>query len=191
MDAKTLPTTYARALLELAAERRELEGVREEIEALQGCLREAPDVRLFLQSPRIVQSEKVAVLERALRGRLSELLLHFILMTVAKRRESLLPEILREFVALHDRRLGIVRTRVTTAVPVDEEAAERFRAWIEKCLGKRVVLERKVDEGILGGFVVRYDGMVVDATLKTALDEIRARMRSHKFGSELVHENQS
>ena len=46
-----------------------------------------------------------------------------------------------------------------------------------------------MDKDILGGFVIRYDGMVADASLKTALDEIGAHMLSPKFGSELIHEN--
>jgi F-type H+-transporting ATPase subunit delta len=189
MDAKTLPATYATALLDLAAEKGELEAVREEVETLEQLLRKEPVLQLFLESPRIVTAEKRQVIEKTLRGRFSDALVNFLLVVVGKRREVMFLDMLRSFQILHDKRQGIVRALVTTATVFDDEEGERLRAWLENVLGKRVVLERKVDDTLLGGFVIHYDGMVVDATLKTALHEIRAGMRSHKFGSELVHEN--
>jgi F0F1-type ATP synthase delta subunit len=78
---------------------------------------------------------------------------------------------------------------VTTAVPLAEPESEELRQKLEKSLKKRIVLEKLVDKEILGGFVIRYGGMVADASLKTALEEISARMLYPKFGSELIHEN--
>jgi F0F1-type ATP synthase delta subunit len=70
-----------------------------------------------------------------------------------------------------------------------DEAAEELRQRLARSLERqRVVLERRVDAGILGGFVLRYDGMVADASLKTALDAIEARMLEPQLGSELIHE---
>ncbi len=56
-------------------------------------------------------------------------------------------------------------------------------------LGKKVVLENKVDPDILGGLIVRFDGMVADGSVQKALGEIKGKMLSLKFGSELVHED--
>ena len=94
-----------------------------------------------------------------------------------------------QFCELHDEKIGLVHVDVTTAVEMPEEVQGRLREALEKKLGKKVRLERRVDESILGGMVARFSGMVADSSLKTALNRIGGSMTSIKLGSELVHEN--
>ena len=82
MNIETVSTTYARALLELAAEKDELEFVREESVFLQTLLGREKDLRTFLESPRIAKSEKTKVFEKTLRGRISDHLLNFLLLVI-------------------------------------------------------------------------------------------------------------
>ena len=41
---------------------------------------------------------------------------------------------------------------------------------LEKMTGKRIVLENKVDPGILGGVVLRYCAKQIDGSVKARLD---------------------
>ena len=50
-------------------------------------------------------------------------------------------------------------------------------------------MNNKVDPEMLGGIIVRYEGMVADGSLRTALKGLSSRMLSPKFESELIHEN--
>ena len=94
-----------------------------------------------------------------------------------------------EFLVDHDRAIGRVRVNVTTAVPLGEAQTAGLQGTLEKKLDKTVVLENQVDEEILGGMVVRFEGMVADASLKKSLDRFGADMMSLRLGSELVHED--
>jgi len=189
MLVEKIPAVYGRALLEAADDKGSLAEVAEEVESLRKVLDDNPDLRVFIESPRLETSKKRAVVERSLRGRASDILVNFVLLLIDKGRESLLRDLLAAFSNLHDQHIGLVRARVVSAVPLAGELVSRLRDAMEAQLDRKVVFENEVDPGILGGLIVRFDGMVADGSIKTALDDIRANMLSRKFGSELVHEN--
>jgi F-type H+-transporting ATPase subunit delta len=114
---------------------------------------------------------------------------NFLLLVMRKGRQLFLRRMLADYCVLHDERMGLVRAKATTAVPLGSESLEALRAVLQAKLGKTVQLDNAVDEGILGGLIVRYGGMVADGSLGTALVRIESRTRDLKFGSEFVHEN--
>jgi F-type H+-transporting ATPase subunit delta len=188
MKADTFVVTYARTLLEFADEKGQLVEVREEVDVLIGIDSDGR-LGLFLESPRIEKNEKMRVLEAALKGKTSDTLYKFILLTVRNGRSAGLREILEMFRVLYDEKIGLVTARVTTAVALSDELRSELKQALEKKLDKTVELSPLVDEEILGGMVVRFSGMVADSSLKTALDQMEDRMLSLKLGSELVHED--
>ena len=63
----------------------------------------------------------------------------------------------------------------------------RGRSWApSRALAKTIDLRNIVDPEVLGGVLVRFDGMVADGSLRTDLNKIRARMLEPRFGSELI-----
>ena len=189
MKEETLPKVYAEALLELAIEHGDTERIREEVLFLASIPRAEGLVRAFFESPRIVGAEKAKTLERALRGKLSDTVVNFVLLIVRKGRTIFLRDILEQFLVLHDRRVGLIHAVAATAVPLSAESSDALRQALEAKLKRRVEIHNKVDPEILGGLVVRYEGMVADGSLKSALQKIAAGMLAAKFGSQLVHEN--
>ena len=186
--------TYSRTLLEAAQDRATeddgvLEAVRDDVELLLALFESAPRLQLLLESPRVQESEKLGVVKAALEGRCVDILYRFVRLVVDKGRAEGLREILAQFLVDHDRAIGRVRVNVTTAVPLGEAQTAGLQGTLEKKLDKTVVLENQVDEEILGGMVVRFEGMVADASLKKSLDRFGADMMSLRLGSELVHED--
>ncbi|MEC8934482.1 MAG: F0F1 ATP synthase subunit delta, partial [Planctomycetota bacterium] len=96
---------------------------------------------------------------------------------------------LSAFGAFHDEHIGLVRVEVVSAEAFVDENIEKLSAAISGRLGKEVVVNNKVDPELIGGVIVRYEGMVADGSLRTALKELRSEMLSPKFESELIHEN--
>ncbi len=198
MQVEQIDTIYARALLGAAdaAGPATLPGgvlsdVADEVAALRKIFAAEPDFELFVESPRLENSTKREVLERALRGKVSDILVNFLLLLLDKSRERHLAGILAEFGRLHDEHIGLVRAAITSASALGDELVGNLRDRMAAKLGKRVEITADVDPDILGGLVVRYEGMVADGSLKTALDDMRADMLALKFGSEMVHEDQS
>ena len=79
--------------------------------------------------------------------------------------------------------------RQPTAEELAEEEIDKLAAAIGASIDKQVIVSNKVDPEMIGGVIVRYQGMVADGSLRTALKELRSEMLSPKFESELIHEN--
>jgi F-type H+-transporting ATPase subunit delta len=186
-----LAITYARALMELARAADRLRPVLEEVRFVGGLYRTERDFRTFLEIPSINSKEKEAFLERTFRGRVDDLVLDFLAVVVAKKRQFLLPDIFAECEELYDQAVGRIHVQAISAVALDEGE----KAALVKEIGRRskmdVVLVNKVRPEVLGGIVLRYHDRVSDDSVRTALDGIARCIGRNQFGSELVHENQS
>jgi F-type H+-transporting ATPase subunit delta len=189
MKNETLARVYAEALFELAVARDQLEAVHDAVLLFEELFVGERALRTFIEIPSIPSSERERVFEAALRGKVSDIALNFLLLVIRRGRQLHLLEMLDEFRALRDDKLGIVNARVSTAVPLSSVTSEALRLRLEENLKKKILLENVVDERVLGGLVVRYEGMVIDASLSKALKDLEVPLRSTKFGSEFVHEN--
>ena len=189
MLIEKIPALYGRALLEAADDAGVLDEVAEEVSFFGNLLAGDADLALFVESPRIESAQKRGVFERSLRGKGTDIFVNFLLLLVDKGREAELKAILAAFRAFHDEHIGLVRVEVVSAESFKAENVENLSAAISASLGKDVVVNNKVDPEMLGGIIVRYEGMVADGSLKTALKELRSELLSPKFESELVHEN--
>ncbi len=189
MSESSIGATYAQALLEIALEKGLLDGVMEDAGFLVNVLREERDLRAFLDSPRLDRSVKQTALKKALEGKVTDLFLDFLCLTLDKNRQEFLTDMMEHFGRLCDEKTGIVRAEVTSSAAMSPEETAGLATRLGAELGKQVVVTSRVDPAILGGVIVRYNSMVADGSLKTSLEEVRASMLSLKFGSELVHED--
>ncbi len=62
--------------------------------------------------------------------------------------------------------------QVTSATPLGGTEA-KLKGILENSLKQQVLLETKVDPGLLGGLVVRVQDRVFDASLKGELDRLK------------------
>jgi F-type H+-transporting ATPase subunit delta len=185
-----LAVTYARALVELAREAGRLEEVIEEMRFLGRLLAEDRDLRTFIESPGISVEDKRGVIERALRGKLDDLVLDFLGVLLGKKRQLLLREVFAACEVLYDEVMGRVRVEAVTAVPLDPGLRDELTALLGTKLGKTVILENVVRPEVIGGLVIRYGDRVADDSVQAAIERIGRRLEDTKIGSELVHENQ-
>jgi F-type H+-transporting ATPase subunit delta len=189
MKNEALTKVYASALLDLAQEKGELERVHEEVIWLAKVLDEDPTFRAFIESPKIEKQAKAEVLESSLRGKLADSLVNAIQILIRKGRQLSIRDVLTAFRRLHDERIGLVHVTATTAVPLSDSSLGTLVTALKGRLKKQVDLRNKVDPAILGGLIVRFDGMVADGSLQSALRKIGRDMKAVKFGSRFIHEN--
>jgi len=67
----------------------------------------------------------------------------------------------------------ILTVEVTTAVELDGSQLEALRKRISEAVGQTAELSATVDERIIGGFVLRARGVLVDASVRRRLSELR------------------
>lgn len=171
-----LATTYARALLDLANEREAAEAVREEFDELAAAMQASPDLSNLLTNPAIDDAQRERVLEKAFRGRMSDLLLNTLLVMARKGRAALTAAVHVSFAGLLAEQRGQATARVTTAYALDDERRQRVIDAIRVRTGKQISLEETVDPDILGGIIVQVGDELVDGSLARQLQRIRARL---------------
>jgi len=170
---ETVARSYAETLFELAQRHEGVEAFGGGIETVARLLDDDPQFRLFLETPRIADADKKAVLRTAFGDALPKNLLNFLLITIDKRRQRLLREISLQYHALVDEDLGREHVEVTVARSVDDDTQEMIVKRLSAMLGKEAIPHVRVDPGILGGIIVRTGDTIYDGSVKRRLEGMR------------------
>ena len=171
---------YATALFELASEQRTVETVSRDFAVLKALLSEGPDLARLVKAPIFsVEQQKLGMDAVLRRIEAAPLTVRFVLTLATKRRLSALNQIIDAYERLIAEQKGEIRADVTSAQLLnDAETAELKRVLKEK-LGREARLSAGVDPSLLGGLVVKVGSRMIDSSLRTKLEGLRAAMRGH------------
>jgi len=173
---ETVSRNYAEALVELAERHEGLDVFGEGIEAVSRLVNENPEIRRFLETPRIDAARKKEVLRRAFEGEVPKQLLNFLLVVIDKRRQRLLRSIARHYHELVDEKQNRVHVDVTLARAADDAIREELGHRLTGLLGKTAVPHVRVDPAILGGIVVRTGDTIYDGSLRRRMERMRQQL---------------
>jgi F-type H+-transporting ATPase subunit delta len=173
--------SYAATLFELAQRHEGLEAYGAGIEMVARLLDEDPRFRLFLETPRIADGDKKAVVRKAFGGALPQGLVSFLLVTIDKRRQRLLRDVSQVYHALVDEREGRVHVEVTIARAVDQATSEVLTSRLSRLLAKRAIPHLRVKPEILGGVIVRTGDTIYDGSVRRRLDGMRRQLMNARL----------
>jgi F-type H+-transporting ATPase subunit delta len=166
---------YSRALFEAASENDVLDRIHEELAEVDDALREDRDLQLFFFSPYFNSEEKKEAIRRVIDGA-DERLLNFLELLAERHRMPLLTRIRRQFDAMWAEENRLLPVSVTSAVDLDESLVKEIGDRIQDQTGRRVELSSNVDPEVLGGLVVRVGNMVLDASVRNRLEQLRKQV---------------
>lgn len=167
-----LARVYSRSILELAEERGQAEAVLDELMELVKYLDRNPEFEQFLGSPLVEAEDRGRTVEKALRGRASDLLVDSLQVVNRKGRLGLLRAIAEGYrIEFRDLR-GIADAHVRTAVPLSEAMRTRVRESVARFTGKQPFLIEKVDPSLIGGIVIEVGGQKIDGSVSSRLREL-------------------
>jgi F-type H+-transporting ATPase subunit delta len=169
---------YAGALFGAAVKLNNAEEVLTDLQSLHELYLHDTALQRFLEAPDLLTEDKVSLVERVLRGRVSELTVRFLLLLLEKKRVQHLPLVLEHYRDLLEEHLGLIRAQVQTAVALPEDLAVQLKARLEKLTHKKIALELKIEPAIIGGMIVRLGGKVIDASLRHQLNGLREQLAS-------------
>lgn len=84
-------------------------------------------------------------------------------------------EIEKEYLTLDMKDKGISQAEVTVAK--DMEMNSTLVNQLNEIIGGKVEVKKKVDAGIVGGVVVRMDDTLIDASIKTQLENLNRELK--------------
>ncbi len=164
---------YARSLLGLAADRKEADEIEAELAALAGMVEANPELASYLSSPLVDDEARAATLERAFRGRASELVVNTLQVMNDKGRLRLLPALAEACRLENEHRRGEVDVEVTTAVALSDEMRRRIAVSASRYAGRTARLVEKIDPSLLGGLVLKIGDRKIDSSLARQIHDAR------------------
>jgi F-type H+-transporting ATPase subunit delta len=166
---------YARALFEAAKEDGVLDRVHEELGQFADALDEDRNLQVFLFSPYFSSEEKKQGVRRIVSDA-DERLLNFLELLAERHRMPVLFRIRRLFDDLWADENKLLPVTVTSATELDQGLVDDIGKRIEEQTGRQVELSASVDPDVLGGLRVRVGNMVLDATVRNRLEQLRKQV---------------
>lgn len=175
MNRSIIITRYALALLKLVRETGQGAIVASEAGVLAKAVHEVPELQRMVTaaSDVITAFDKKKLLQSALGNRMSPELSRFLTLLNRNGRMDMVEDILRDFVDLYHRSVGVRKAKLTTVEEPSERLLQRLRALVRQKTGEDVIIEVETDPGIIGGFVFDIDDYLLDASVKRQLELIR------------------
>jgi F-type H+-transporting ATPase subunit delta len=166
---------YARSLFEVAEERGTTDRVREELGRFTDALQESRELQTFFFSPYFSTEEKKAGLDRAVTGE-DETVRNFLQLLVENHRMPVVFRVRREVDRLWREANRLLPVEITSAVALDEAISARIGDEIGRQTGRQVELRTTVDPEVIGGIVLRVGNSILDASIRTRLENLRKQV---------------
>ena len=176
---------YAEAILRVAEEQGQAETLQDELNELVTYLDSNPAIEQFLGSPLIEEGPHAAAIERAFRGKASDLLVDSLLVINRKGRLGSLRAIAAGYrAALRDLR-GWMDVHVRTAVPLTDPLRARLIEALAASTSRKPALIEHVDPAVIGGLIIQIEGRKIDASLASRLHHLSEAL--HARASREIH----
>jgi F-type H+-transporting ATPase subunit delta len=166
---------YARSLFEVAVERDELDETRDELAALADAMHANRELAVFFFSPYFSVNEKKDGLKRAVQGA-TPAFDNFLQALIERHRMPAIFRIRTEFESLWEEERRLLGVHVTSAVGLDPSLVESLGQRIGQQIDREVQVSSEVDPDILGGIVLRVGNVVLDASIKNRLEQLRKQV---------------
>ena len=166
---------YARSLFEVAQEGDALDVVKEQLGQFADALEGDRELGVFFFSPYFSTLEKKDGLTRLLSD-VDPTVQNFLELLIEKHRMPAIFRLKREFDRLWDEENKLLPVQVTSAVELDPATTERIGREIGEQTGRKVELVSSVDPDVLGGIVLRVGNSILDASIRTRLENLRKQV---------------
>ncbi|MBX5436401.1 MAG: ATP synthase F1 subunit delta [Alicyclobacillaceae bacterium] len=167
---------YTRGLFEYASAHGIVDAVDEGLAALARALADNPGLQEFLEHPLISPEQKVELLQQAFGGNLDPALRNFLHLLFARKRGGYIAAVYERFHQLAQDAKGYVEVQVESAQPMPEDDVARVEQELSRALRKQVKATVQVVPDLIAGCRIRMGDRVMDATVRGALDQFRARL---------------
>jgi len=167
---------YARALFEIARAEGTLDEVEDELFRFARSYESNEELRSTLSDEQIPAEKRQAIIEDLLGGKATSTTTQLVSMVVGSGRARELPAIVDQLVdrASSSKQLAVANVR--TAVPLTADQEARLKAALENATGKSLNLKATVDPSVVGGVVATVGDDVIDDSVRTRIDQLKARL---------------
>ena len=174
---KSASLQYANAMADIALAQGAGEPAAKQLHEFAAAYAQSAELRTFLASPAVSMEAKHAVIEKMVaRLGASKIIRNFLLVLTDHRRTQLIPEAIAAFHQVIRQRQGVAEAQVSSAVELSAGQKKEIAATLARLTGKQMETKYALDPDLLGGAVVRIGDTIYDGSLRSRLNEMRARL---------------
>ena len=179
MANKTYARRYAQAVFEMALQAKELDRWQSDLARVVAVAGDA-EIAALLASPRMPFEDKAGMVAELLVG-INPLALNLVLLLVTRDSLPIIGDIADDYQRRLDSHRGIETAEVTTAAPLDDNDKARLAEHLGAVVGKKVIIKSSLDTGLIGGFVARVGGKLLDGSTRSKLATLKRELMNAKL----------
>lgn len=165
---------YAKALLNLAGNSKNIESVGTQISEVAELFQEDAGLRGIMMDPNISREKRMAVIgELTQKMECQELVAKYCRYLTARNRFDIIADIASAYNNLASEKLGKASASVVVAQKLTKKEEDKLQKQLSAYTGKKISLTVEVDPSILGGAITSIDSLVLDGSIKNKLNLIR------------------
>jgi F-type H+-transporting ATPase subunit delta len=169
---------YATALFEIGKESKTLDKVEADLDAFAAALAESDDLRRMIASPVYSREDQGAAIKAlASKMAIGPELAGTLGLMAANRRLFVVEAMIAAVKGLIAEDRGETTAEVRSARPLSDSQAEALTATLRERTGKSVRLAVTVDEGLIGGLVVKVGSRMIDTSIRSKLAKLQNVMK--------------
>lgn len=182
MSVTRIASRYAKSLIDLSISQDKLETILDDIHTFRKAV-EHRELRLLLASPIIKGDKKKSILNEIFKGKLDDLTMKFMDITVSKGRERYLKAITDEFILQYKQHKHISSVVITTADELSNEALDVIKSKLDssKTTDDVIEIKTKVDPELIGGFIIEFEDNLYDASVAHKLDRLKKEFDTNLY----------
>ena len=165
---------YAAALFEIARVEGSLSEVEDELFRFARTMEGNDELRSVLTDAAVPAERRQGVVNDLLGSKASPVTTNLVSFVVGAGRARDLPAIIDRLVERAAAEKDHVVAEVRSAVPLTDDQKTRLAEALNKATGKSVEVKVVVDPDVLGGIVAQVGDTVIDGTVRTRLEQLRA-----------------
>lgn len=163
---------YAKAILDLAVEKNKAVAVNEDMKTILTTINGNKELRNFMSSPLIKADQKRNALHEIFKGS-NDITTNAFNLLVNNKRTDILMDVATMYIIRFEEMNKRVIATVTTAVEITADLEKKVLAKAKELAGKEITLEKKIDETILGGFILRVGDQEINASVANKLGALK------------------
>jgi F-type H+-transporting ATPase subunit delta len=166
---------YAEAAFEIGRADGTLDAWERDMATIGATMRH-PELRRLLQHPALAFAEKERVLRRVMGRGVAAAPINLVLLMVRRGRPGAIDRMIDRFAELLRRHRGIALAGVRTALPLDDGQRAEIVSRLRVLTGSKIEMDEMVDPDLIGGIAVRIGDQLYDASVRSRLERLRARL---------------
>ena len=166
---------YVAAMFEIASANEAVSVVEDDMFRLARAIESNEQLRAALNDTSLPADRRQNIVEQLLGGKAHNVTVQLVSLLVGTGHISLLPQVADALVKRASSSKQMEVAEVRSAVVLTDAQKARLAEALSKVAGKPVNLKVVVDPSVIGGLVATIGDEVIDDTVRTRIDQVKAR----------------